>query len=306
MSRKARMCSGIVAILITLSLHAAIAAPASSDQQKNDASPSFLLSGSDYSGLNAPSDSSTVESTTIVTTSSSTYGYKEISDFFNIREANSNVMQGEWELELEADWVTGTTGGDDDIKFTPNIKYGITDNLLVELEILPLNMGDGSNQGNGDLTLQLFYQFMHEADMMPAMAIEFEGRIPTGEGSSGVDGTMYLNVTKTIMPNLRAHFEGFVMTANGGRGDEDEGRRAFQWGVGPGIDYQCDDKTISTINYLMRSSEANGAPNQNILEIGMVRELASNQHLKLAVDVGVDGRDTTPNFGAKILWSYDW
>ena len=63
MSRKARMCSGIVAILITLSLHAAIAAPASSDQQKNDASPSFLLSGSDYSGLNAPSDSSTVEST---------------------------------------------------------------------------------------------------------------------------------------------------------------------------------------------------------------------------------------------------
>ncbi|MFQ5500948.1 MAG: hypothetical protein ACE5EQ_01455 [Phycisphaerae bacterium] len=235
-----------------------------------------------------------------------THDYLEISDFFNIREANANVIQGEWEFELEGEWVTDSAGGDDDLTFTPNIKYGITDDMFVELEVLPLSLGDGSDQGNGDLSVQLFNQFLHETDTLPAFGAWVEMRIPTGEGSSGVDAEIHFNLTKTLVQNFRAHFEGFVETANGGRGDEEDNRRNFQWGLGPGFDYQFDEKTIAALNYLHRSSEERGRPNQNILEFGVVRELTPSQHLKFAVDLGLDGHEETPNVAAKILWSIEW
>jgi len=234
------------------------------------------------------------------------HDYLEISDFFNIREANVNVSQGEWEIELGAEWTTDSGGGDDDFSLSPNIKYGITDDLFVELEVLPLNLGDGGDQGNGDLSLQLFYQFLHESDAMPALAAWAEMRIPTGEGSSGVDGELHVNLTKTLAPKFRAHLEGFIESANGGRGDEDEDRRDFQWGLGPGFDYQIDDKTIGALNYLHRSSEEEGDSNQHILELGGAREIADGQHLKFAIDIGLDGHESTPNFGAKLLYSFEW
>jgi len=233
------------------------------------------------------------------------HDYREISDFFNVREANVNTTKGEWELEFEGGWTTGA-GGDDDFAFTPNIKYGLTEDMFVELEVLPLNIGDGGDQGNGDLSLQVFNQFVRESDTLPAFAAWAEARFPSGEGSSGVDAELHFNVTKTLMERIRGHLEGFIETANGGRGDEDENRRPFQWGVGSGFDYQIDDKTICTINYLHRSSEERGNPNQHILEIGGARQIAENQHIKLALDIGLDGHEETPDFGAKVLWSFEW
>ncbi len=58
------------------------------------------------------------------------HDYREISDFFNVREANVNTVANEWELELEGEWVTGT-GGDDDFEFTPNLKYGLNDDMFI-------------------------------------------------------------------------------------------------------------------------------------------------------------------------------
>jgi hypothetical protein len=232
------------------------------------------------------------------------HDYREISDFFNVREANVNTTPGEWELELEAEWMTGA-GGDDDFTFTPNIKYGLNDDMFIEFEVRPLVIGDGGDQGNGDTSLQLFYQLARETDTFPALATWAEARFPTGQGSSGVDGELHFNVTKTLMTDVRGHLEGFVMTANGGRGDEDENRRAFQWGAGVGLDYQIDDLTICTMNYLNRSSEEYGHSNQQVLELGGVRQIAENQHLKLAMDVGLDD-DESPNFGVKCEWSIEW
>lgn len=233
-------------------------------------------------------------------------GYREISDFFNIREANANVGQGEWEFETGVGWNTDSGGSDDDIDMTLSLKYGITDDLFVELEVLPINFGDGGNVGNGDLELILFYQFLHEDGAMPAMAAWASMRIPTGDGSSGVDGELAMSMTKSIDDNLRLHLAGFVETANGGRGGDDEHRRAFQWGIGPGIDYQCTDDTIGTINYLHRSSEEYGHHNQNIIEFGVAHRIADNQHIKLAVDIGLDGQEETPNFATKLQWSIEW
>jgi len=232
------------------------------------------------------------------------HDYREISDFFNVREANVNTTPGEWELELEGEWVTGA-GGDDDFTFTPNIKYGLNDDMFIELEVRPLVIGDGGDQGNGDTSLQLFYQIARETDTLPAFATWAEARFPTGEGSSGVDGELHFNLTETLMTDVRGHLEGFVETANGGRGDEGDGRRSFQWGAGIGVDCQIDDLTICTMNYLNRSSEEYGNSNQQILELGGVREIAENQHVKLALEIGLDD-DETPDFGVKSLWSIEW
>jgi hypothetical protein len=235
------------------------------------------------------------------------YGYREISAFFNIREANANVSKGEWEFEATFAWETSSDGSDDDFLLSPSIKYGVTNDFYVELELAPLNLGDGGDQGNGDLLLVLFYQFLHETESVPAAATSGEMRIPSGQGSSGVDAELHFNVTKTLLPRFRAHLGGFIETANGARGgaDADE-RRPFQWGVGPGFDYLCSEKTTATINYLNRCSEQEGYHNLNILEIGSAHQIAENQHLKLAVDIGLDGAGQTPNFVAKVQWGIEW
>lgn len=236
----------------------------------------------------------------------SLFHYREISDFFNIREAYSNVTKGEWEFETTFAWET-TSGSSDSYGPVFSLKYGITDTFHAEIEVEQIKLGDGGNQGNGELALILFKEWWKEAEVLPAFATWGEMRIPSGEGSSGVDGELHFNVTKTLLPNFRGHFEGFIETANGARGGEDEDlRRAFQWGAGPGFDYSFSDDTIAAVNYLMRSSEEYGHHNQNILQFGLAQRIAQNQHLKFAVDVGLDGADETPNLGAKILWSIEW
>lgn len=43
------------------------------------------------------------------------WGYRGVSSFFNIREANSNVRQGEWEFEYLLKWET-ESGESDEIE----------------------------------------------------------------------------------------------------------------------------------------------------------------------------------------------
>lgn len=232
--------------------------------------------------------------------------YHEVSKFFNIREANPDVHKGEWEFEVQAEWNTNSDSTDDDITNSFALKYGLTEDLFLELELLPINYGDGADQGNGDLSLAAFYRLLREDGALPALATWAEIRIPSGQGSSGVDGELHLNVTKTILPKFRVHFEGFILTANGAPGGNDEDRRDFQWGVGPGIDYLLDDHTLLLANYLNRSSELNGVGNQNLLEIGAVHEIVKDQQIKAAVDIGLDDNEGTPNFAVKLEYAIEW
>jgi hypothetical protein len=266
------------------------------------------------------------EKTTVKTveTRSEAHTFREVSDFFNIREANANLEQGRWELEIRGGWSKGTESGekggglgffdgegddgDDDHAFTAaTLKYGFTDDFYAEIGLAPITVGEGGEHGAGDTTLALFYQFVHETGAVPAMAVWAEGRFPTGDGSSGVDGELHLNFTKTFAERWRAHLGGFIETANGAPGGEDEeNRRNFQWGLGPGIDYQIDDETIAILNYINRASEEDGNPNQNIVQIGLDRRIAPGQHIKAAVDFGVDGNESTPDISAKIQWSIEF
>jgi hypothetical protein len=229
-----------------------------------------------------------------------------ITGFYNVREANPDTKKGEWQFEMGSGWVTQSNHTDDDVSLAPNLRYGVTDDMYLQLSLLPLNLGDGDNQGNGDISMTIFNRFIREDGALPAVAGWGEMRVPSGDGSSGVDGTFHLNLTKTILTNLRGNLEGFVETANGGRGDQDVGRRNFQWGVGPGLEYKFLEGTIGTMNYLNRSSDQNGNANQNILEFGLHQKLTDHQYLRVAMDVGLDGRDTTPNFATRFQWGISW
>jgi len=53
-------------------------------------------------------------------------------------------------LESGTEWFNGA-GGDDDVFLVTELSYGICRDMRIELEVEPLNLGDGGDQGNGDL-----------------------------------------------------------------------------------------------------------------------------------------------------------
>ncbi len=230
----------------------------------------------------------------------------DVDDFFNVRQANSDVEQGDWELELGTRWFTGNTGGDDDSFLVGELAYGLTEDAFIELRLLPVNIGDGGDLANGDIEIELFNRFVHETDFLPSIALSLEGRFPTGEGSSGVDSGLGFHLTKTIAPKTRMHCDGFVETANGGRTEEEEeGGRHFQWGAGVGFDYEFSDKLLGVVNYVNRASEEFGGRNEQLFELGANYKIAPGRGIKVAADVGLTGVGDEPNFGVKIQYEIE-
>jgi hypothetical protein len=232
------------------------------------------------------------------------YGYRGTSSFYTIREAYSNVKQGQWEFEFTFFYATRDRT-DDSFRLTQSLKYGVTDDFHIELAVAE-PLGDGG-RGVGELELTLFNTFWHETEWLPAFAGLASMRIPTGYQSSGVDGTFSGILTKTICEPFRFHIQGFVQTANGEPGDFSGDRRHFQWGVGPGFDLKLWEGAVGVLNYLNRSSETYGEHNQNILQLGLTQKLPDitesiDHALKLAFDIGLDGDRETPNFGVRVQW----
>ncbi|MBI1827028.1 MAG: hypothetical protein HY287_00555 [Planctomycetes bacterium] len=234
-------------------------------------------------------------------------GEFDVDDFFNVASAYPKVTAGNWEFEAGTRWFTGAGEGDDDFLLVAELVYGLTKDTYLELAFEPINIGDGGDQGNGDLELEIFHHFVDETNTIPAMALYGEMRIPSGEGSSGVDGELRLSLTKTIAPKLRMHWNGFIETANGGRTEEErENGRHFQWGLGPGFDYEFSDKFLGIVNYLNRASEEYGEGNQNILELGLNYKMGQRTLIKAAMDVGLTGEEGEPKFGIKLQYDYEF
>jgi hypothetical protein len=231
--------------------------------------------------------------------------FRGVSGFFNVREAYANTSKGEFQFELSHFYNSRHGGTGDTFELTQSLRYGVTDDMFVELVVSePLGV---SARGAGELTLIVFNTFLREQDLMPAFAASAAMRIPTGYRSSGVDGTFTGIFTKCLTDTVRMHFQGFVQTANGERGDFVGDRRNFQWGVGPGVDWQFAECTLATFNYLHRSSETRGSSNQNVLELGVVHKLPPlgniNHDVKVAGDLSLDHASDAPTFGARVQWS---
>lgn len=255
--------------------------------------------------------------------------YLGVDDFFRVREANPNIKHCVWQFELNTAWQTfrNGSGRDDDWNVGASIKYGISDDVFAEFEVLPVNLGDGNgfrgygndrgffgdnkgggDSGNGESNLKLFWRFLREQEVMPAMAVWSELRLPTGAGSAKLDWNVHLNMTKTIVDRLRAHLTGWAETANGSRGDFDDGffgdRRDFQWGFGTGVDYSLNEQNLLVLNYENRSSNYDGNANTNHYEAGWVHHLTETQQLMVsAIYDDVRGEQEGPRWTAQFQWS---
>lgn len=229
--------------------------------------------------------------------------FRGLSNIYNVREANPNTTKGQWQIENNAIWTTSSNGTDDDLFMNQSIRYGLTDAMFIELGVNEPNIGDGGNSGAGDLNVAVFYRCIEETDTMPAFGSYAVARIPSGDGSSKIDVKLQGSFTKTF-DRLRVHMQGFVASLNGHVGAASFDREYFQWGAGPGIDYQLDDGTLLAVNYTNQNNEVDGAHNQNVLQFGVSKALfeteSSSQYIIATLDVGLDGNATTPNMGARL------
>lgn len=281
--------------------------------------------------------SQTTVTTETTTTTTPSEDHKGVDGFFNIREANPDVKCGQWQFETQMSWTTFYTpthysrnnrpnslSRDDDISISPSILYGVTDDVYVKLQVLPLNMGDGSHTPNptfsnygdaghdgiGELNFEAFWRFLKEQDWVPAMALFSDIRIPTGVGSEKMDAKFTLAMTKSINDCFRVHMNGFLETANGSRGDWNRDdypdRRNFQWGVGPGIDYQINPCNLLVFNYLNQSNDWYGYKNNNILELGWVYDINPCSKIKAAVDADCHPDAGPGHWTGKVQYEISW
>jgi hypothetical protein len=147
-------------------------------------------------------------------------GFREVNRFFNVREANPDVGKDEFMFEWRTFWGTRSDGSDDDVAMLLSLTYGVTDDFGVELDVMPMNVGDGGDQGNGDLAVAVLYRFVREQDRIPAIAGWADMRIPSGDGSSRVDASFNVSATKSLTSKIRVNVGGGVETLNGARGDD--------------------------------------------------------------------------------------
>jgi hypothetical protein len=245
--------------------------------------------------------------TTVTTTMSemTESSYMGVSSFFNVREANANVVEGEWEVEAAMEWQTGDgVEGDDDFYLIPSIKYGLSDRAYIELEVLPLRLFDGGGHANGEIETTFFYQCMVETDSAPAFGSWISVRWPTGHGSSKVDVSLHGAFTKTLADNWRGHLNGFLASNNGGRGDVPENREHFGWGLGAGVDYAFSEETLGVLNYENRRAEYGGS-NDQYIEAGLVHHLTDASEIKLALDYNIDN-SSGAEWVTKIQYAFEW
>jgi len=228
---------------------------------------------------------------------------------------------GTMDFRLRFDYLTesgysvpaGGRGGADDDDFGIGLAWfwGPCENVEVFAD-LPINLGDGNYTGDGfdgnyDLSVGMTYLFWDEgamADWMPAFALKGTMRMPTGYDSSGVDGELRGLWTKTIAGDLRGHFNAFAITVNG---DNDENARDFQWGFVFGVDMPITDARDLwlILDYLHRSSEHYGNGNMNMVEAGVEWKMDDSQSVHFTTQVGLDGDGDTPNWGARLAYTYE-
>jgi hypothetical protein len=155
-------------------------------------------------------------------------------------------------------------------------------------------IGNGRVDGNGDAELNWQQRWHVEAGKVPTLATLFSVRLPTGNGSTGVDvsltgildkdlgpGTVYLSAWGTVPLDV-----------------EDETVRDFIWGAQLGYKWRVSDRFALYGNYVFKGSEEFGQKESSILEFAAQYEV--NDHLVLGpgILVGLDNRDETPEFGA--------
>ena len=189
-------------------------------------------------------------------------------------------------------------GDADEYEYELVLEYGLMPEHELILE-LPIELGEGRIDGNGDVELGWHWRFLKESGDMPAFAMRNIIRIPTGVDSSGVDYIWRGLVTKTITPGKsRLHFNPFLKSVNGNNGEAEN----FQWGAAIGMDYRLRDDLLMTWDYLWTGKEVDGGEDNHALELGLEWDFAEDEILAVSTEIGLDGNDEGTQFGVKISY----
>jgi len=224
-------------------------------------------------------------------------------DAFMSLEDGQPSAPGTLELQLDFGWIT-TSGESDAGIFVPELKYTPDGNeFLRNMKLaltFPVELGNGGIDGNGDAEFAWQQRWVAEDGNVPTLATILSMRAPTGYQSSGVDGTFTGILAKDCGPGT-FFLNGWVKTANG---NNIEDRRDFQWGGRVAYLWRFAEGAALTVGYVHETSEEDGVSNMNLVELGAQFEINENLTIGPGVFVGVDGRESTPNFGAGIRVTY--
>lgn len=225
-------------------------------------------------------------------------------------------MTGAWET---ANYPANGHDKHDDTHIVPHVVVGLTDNLEMSVAnfIWVDSKGDVGplRDGNYDTHVGALWRFRDQEGYVPAMAVSGGLRVPTGQHSNGVDAEVRALFTNQYDNGMRSHINVFGTSVNGnndgstryldtnGNFPDD---RHFQYGIVVGMDGPlCDDGKVHWIaDYMNRSGQHYGSRNMNILELGFQWQIADNDALSMATQIGLDGNDQTPNAAAGITYSH--
>jgi len=231
-------------------------------------------------------------------------------DTFTSLEDGQPAGPGDWELQLQSGWGTWSDTGRHDplllepaVKYTPH-RYGPTgahflENTQLRLQ-MPFALGTGDVPGNGNLHFGWQQRWVAECGLMPTFSTLGEIRMPTRDGSGGVDGTFTGILARTLGPGT-GYLNGWARSANA---TDIEKLRHLQWGFRTGYKLPLSDRTSLVAVYSHSSSTAEGSANRNVLELGA--SFRTRHHLSFGpgVFVGLDDNAETPHFGAGFRFIY--
>ncbi len=218
---------------------------------------------------------------------------------FNSLEDGQPGAPGQLELQFNIGWQT-TSDESDPVAFETELQYTLDGNAFLRNTQLilgvPLELGNGDIDGNADLRFGWQQRWIKEEGLIPTVATLAEVRIPSGDDSSGVDGTLTGILAKDLGPGT-LYFNAFGKTVNG---DNIENRRDFQWGFRTGYKWRLNDDFALIGDYLLESSEQRGHRDVNALEFSGEYRVNENFTIGPGILIGLDDNDETPNFGAGV------
>lgn len=250
---------------------------------------------------------------------------------------------GTVDLRLGLQWWTATspaTNGDssDNFILTPTLVWGFAENWEFSLGV-DTWLGDAGDMnafedGNYDTHLGLLWRF-HEQEPFtarkgelhwPSMALSSTVRIPTGEGSAGVDAELRLISTYEYTSGVRSHMNIFMKTHNGNNedinnnflggvgdllsvfglgGDDEIDARHFQYGIVLGADGPLGCENLRWVaDYMYRSSFFYGRTGIHMGEVGWEWEMAEAHKLGMSVQAGLSHVGDAPNVGIGMMYAY--
>lgn len=216
-------------------------------------------------------------------------------------------LAGRWTETARTSLENGRRQGNTDDAWTiqPAVVWGAAENLEVSFTV-PIrnieNLSDATD-GNYDTYFGLLYRLKEQQDYWPAIALASNLRIPTGDGSNGVDWELRLAMTNEYESGIRSHLNFFGATVNT---NNYPNARDFQYGAVAGLDGPlCADGAVRwVVDYEYRISDQDGGGRQNTGEAGWQWQINECSKLGMSVQASLDHAEDSSNVGAALTYAY--